>query len=595
MTQVLLEAMESFQSNEDEKEKVSALARDRKKKQDRRFLTRKLLEDLEAILPSDGSSMRRTLHRVLEDCIEHVKSAQSSSSSAERNSDMPANLWKDGLMTSKYLGVGTLSSQFCFSECNEGMGALLGKEPSSIVGQDVFSLLHPEDGILVMHKLNRQKTSGLAVQETVRSLGGKSFEFLITKAASGLCVVACPLLPNPVEACGQKRARSEGLDLHHLETAITSALKNLPPVQAVQKPREQEQDKPKSEVPYHPYLHGLRGLGSTPSFNLFNTQPATSAPVMSNPAVPAFAPSLTQLPANSALAQYIQALSASQTANANASAAASSMGWAAAAVPCPEPAPASSALPGVNSLGLPMPFATKQEPEPAPVPVPPAVSPAVSAAGAMMGWRPKETSPPAGATLGGAEEGGAVHAEQLKLQEQVERQYRQLNDLTRQLSTMKELLSRHIPALAPADASATHHPPQPAPALPRETDAPAETSEDRANIKAGPASATSGSAGAAKKERAPRKMPSTRNATVRWTREEHTSFLKGLERLGTGQWASISKYYVPTRTPAQVASHHQKFAIRSNMPAAWRQKPSILDITTEPVQRLVASAPAPST
>ncbi|EKX53291.1 hypothetical protein GUITHDRAFT_64317 [Guillardia theta CCMP2712] len=82
---------------------------------------------------------------------------------------------------------------------------------------------------------------------------------------------------------------------------------------------------------------------------------------------------------------------------------------------------------------------------------------------------------------------------------------------------------------------------------------------------------------------------SQRNVTIRWTREEHAAYLKGLERFGTGHWSSISKLYVPSRTPAQVASHHQKFAIRSNLLPAEKQKPSILDITTPAVQKLLAA------
>ncbi|PWA81090.1 Homeodomain-like protein [Artemisia annua] len=53
-----------------------------------------------------------------------------------------------------------------------------------------------------------------------------------------------------------------------------------------------------------------------------------------------------------------------------------------------------------------------------------------------------------------------------------------------------------------------------------------------------------------------------RKKGVTWTEEEHRSFLIGLEKLGKGDWRGISKNYVPSRTPTQVASHAQKYFIR---------------------------------
>ncbi|KDD72953.1 hypothetical protein H632_c2698p1, partial [Helicosporidium sp. ATCC 50920] len=47
-----------------------------------------------------------------------------------------------------------------------------------------------------------------------------------------------------------------------------------------------------------------------------------------------------------------------------------------------------------------------------------------------------------------------------------------------------------------------------------------------------------------------------------WSETEHTQFLHGLRALGKGQWKQISKYYVPTRTATQVASHAQKHFLR---------------------------------
>lgn len=37
-----------------------------------------------------------------------------------------------------------------------------------------------------------------------------------------------------------------------------------------------------------------------------------------------------------------------------------------------------------------------------------------------------------------------------------------------------------------------------------------------------------------------------------WSEEEHLRFLMGLQKLGKGNWSAVSRYYVPTRTPAQV-------------------------------------------
>lgn len=71
-----------------------------------------------------------------------------------------------------------------------------------------------------------------------------------------------------------------------------------------------------------------------------------------------------------------------------------------------------------------------------------------------------------------------------------------------------------------------------------------------------------------------------RKKGIPWTEEEHRLFLLGLDKFGKGDWRSISRNYVQTRTPTQVASHAQKYFIRLNSMNRDRRRSSIHDITS---------------
>ncbi|KAK4481862.1 hypothetical protein RD792_012773 [Penstemon davidsonii] len=74
-----------------------------------------------------------------------------------------------------------------------------------------------------------------------------------------------------------------------------------------------------------------------------------------------------------------------------------------------------------------------------------------------------------------------------------------------------------------------------------------------------------------------------RKRGVPWSEEEHKLFLLGLQKVGKGDWRGISRNFVKTRTPTQVASHAQKYFLRRNNHNRRRRRSSLFDITTDAV------------
>lgn len=71
-----------------------------------------------------------------------------------------------------------------------------------------------------------------------------------------------------------------------------------------------------------------------------------------------------------------------------------------------------------------------------------------------------------------------------------------------------------------------------------------------------------------------------------WTESEHLGFLAGLQKLGKGNWRGISRLFVPSRTPTQVASHAQKHFLRVSGVTKRRSRFSTLDqaVSSGPVE-----------
>lgn len=69
-----------------------------------------------------------------------------------------------------------------------------------------------------------------------------------------------------------------------------------------------------------------------------------------------------------------------------------------------------------------------------------------------------------------------------------------------------------------------------------------------------------------------------RKKGVPWTEEEHRRFLLGLRKLGKGDWRGISRNFVVSRTPTQVASHAQKYFIRQSNVSRRKRRSSLFDM-----------------
>jgi len=78
-----------------------------------------------------------------------------------------------------------------------------------------------------------------------------------------------------------------------------------------------------------------------------------------------------------------------------------------------------------------------------------------------------------------------------------------------------------------------------------------------------------------------------------WSDQEHRDFLRGLNAVGKGNWKDISRHFVVTRTPTQVASHAQKYFIRIQRKTGGRRRKSVFDRAEGTDENVPEPEPAP--
>ncbi|GLC33811.1 hypothetical protein PLESTB_000507300 [Pleodorina starrii] len=108
-----------------------------------------------------------------------------------------------------------------------------------------------------------------------------------------------------------------------------------------------------------------------------------------------------------------------------------------------------------------------------------------------------------------------------------------------------------------------------------------EEDSESASAQSAPSPVVRSEENAAKKPKTDVPANGDRRKGVPWTEEEHRLFLLGLAKFGKGDWRSIARNFVVSRTPTQVASHAQKYFIRLNsLNKKDKRRASIHDITS---------------